>query len=305
MENTSYALYIAVGVLIGIVVLSIVLFTWKRIGLLESSKDEAVVIKNRADFNAEYEAFNKSLMYGTDVLSCLNKAQNNNQKYVYNNYYGTDTANIGKTDRSEYFMNVKVTLHSTLVDSIRAYYKDTSGKYQRVIGLGDSNDEKNNYDDKIFSGSNRFKDNTVYYYYFKNGKVYQDSNSYTNIMWGTTDRNQTLYQILQTGKIETKVTGNDAGITYNLLELEDTGSGSTTSEITQAAKLSALLTTVGLKEQQLMNTPQPTVFNKTDWWYCTWTTAASDFKSKKFKCTGMEYNTDNGYINCINFEEVK
>ena len=120
MENTSYALYIAAGTLIAIVIISIVLVRWRSISRIEKTKDEVTAIENKADFNAEYEAYNKRLMYGTDVLSCLNKAQNNNQKYVYNNYYGTGTQNFGAPDREEYFIDVEVTINSPLYDNIKA-----------------------------------------------------------------------------------------------------------------------------------------------------------------------------------------
>ena len=167
MENTSYALYMVAGFLIAVMILSLVLFRWRQIGTVEKTKDDADVIKNKTEFNAEYEAFNRTLMYGTDVLSCLNKAQNNNQKYVYNNYYGTDTATIGSSDRAEHFIDVEVTIKSTLCDNVKAYYRDSKGKNQRIIGLTDGT----NYKDKVFSNSGiHFDDPTIYYYYFNNMK---------------------------------------------------------------------------------------------------------------------------------------
>ena len=307
MENTSYALYMVAGFLIAVMILSLVLFRWRQIGTVEKTKDDAVVIKNKTEFNAEYEAFNRTLMYGTDVLSCLNKAQNNNQKYVYNNYYGTDTATIGSSDRAEHFIDVEVTIKSTLCDNVKAYYRDSKGKNQRIIGLTDGT----NYKDKVFSNSGiHFDDPTIYYYYFKKGKLYQENKNYTDIMWNTTDKNKTLYKILtegigsnQGGQIETKITDND-GIPYKLLDIADRDGTETADEITQAARLSALITTVSLKEQQLTNTKGNKSTDKSDWWYCTWTTAASDFKTRKFKCTGTEYDEITGYVNKIKFEEV-
>lgn len=301
MENTSYALYIVASFLVGIIILSLLVFGWRRIGTLENAQDETVAVKNKAEFNAEYLAYEKSLMYGTDVLSCLNKAQNNNQKYVYNNYYGTETETLGKETREEFFIDVAVTLKSgPLCDDVKAYYKDKTGKYQRVIGLGSSKDVKDNYNDNVFqeNAKNHFDIPTIYYYYFRSGKVYQDSQKYSDIMWKDKGRNKTLYTILNTGKIETTF---KSGIEYHLLTNEDTSS---VSSIDETAKLAALITTVSLKNQTIVNSTQPTTFTKDDWWYCTWTSAASDFKSRKFKCTGVGYNQDNGYINKLSFEEI-
>jgi len=320
MENSSYALYIAVGTLIAIAVLSFLVFNWRKIGILESAKDDVVAVKNKAEFNKEYEVYNKSLMYGTDVLSCLNKAQNNNQKYVYNNYYGTDMETVGKEDRKEYFIDVEVVLYSTLYDNVKAYYKDRTGKYRQVIGLNAADAANSNYAKTVLrddNTKNTFDDPEIYYYYFKKGLVYQEVSTYSKIMWQSGKADQTLGAILkgsstvQAGQIPTLITGNVSGTSYHLLQTEDkNATGSSANSITQAARLSALITTVSLKEQKLINSVTPSSFGQENWWYCTWTTAASDFKSRKFKCvsadggSGVTYNPDTGYIEKIRFEEV-
>ena len=317
MENTSYALHIAVGVLIAIAILSLVIFRWKQIGSLEKAKDEIVVVKNKSDFNKEFEAYNKGLMYGTDVLSCLNKAQNNNQKYVYSNYYGTDSPNIGADNRIEYFMNVKVKLNTPLYDKIEVYYKNSKGKYQKLVGgpnkssgLKD-NELTKNFKNELFSSSSgsetetvKFDIPTVDYYYFKNGKLYRENDSYISIMWKTGKSNLSLYDILTnkdgSGQIQTNVTKTD----YSLLGGVD-DKNSTDSQISDAAKLSALITTVSLKKQTVNNDRPLTNYNGGDWSYCTWTTSASDFKTRKFKCTGSKYDVNTGYIEELDFEEIK
>ena len=85
MENVSKALLIAGGVLLSIMVVSLLVYTGKSFGKISRAEQEAKLTKDRQAYNAEYEVYDKSLMYGTDVLSCLNKAQSNNQKYVNNN----------------------------------------------------------------------------------------------------------------------------------------------------------------------------------------------------------------------------
>ena len=58
-------------------------------------------------------------------------------------------------------------------------------------------------------------------------------------------------------------------------------------------------------EQRLDNPIQPsTVGSQSDWWYCTWTSSAAEFKKRKFQCKGINYNSENGYIELISFEEV-
>ena len=319
MENSSYALYIAIGVIIALGIISLIVFRWRQIGGFENAKDEVQAIQAKADFNSEYEAYNKKLMYGTDVLSCLNKAQNNNQKYVYSNYYGVDGPNVGKDDREEYFIDVEVTLNSPLYDDFKAYYKDRTGQYQRVVGLPtdpgleDTTLVKNNYKTKLFNPSSGdsdyyFEDPDVDYYYFKEGKVYQEIDSYSNIMWNSTYANSDLYTILTkglggtsplTGRIRTNI---DEG-TYNLLV--PTEKNTISADRKASAQLSALISTISLKSQKMLNGSTPSTLSKDDWWYCEWTTAANDFKTRRFKCTGTDYNQKTGYIEKISFEEVE
>lgn len=306
MENTSYALHIAIGTLIAVMIISLAVFFWKNVGIMEKSKDDAQETKNRSTFNAEWQAYEKNLMYGSDVLSCLNKAQNNNQKYVYNNYYGQDTENLGKDFRDEYFIDVEVTINSPLCEKIEAYWKDSKGKYRKIVGgVGDTEE----YSDTIFdlSSSNHFDFPKVYYYYFKNGNLYQEIENYANIMG--IKNNISLYDILKSegnnkvGMIET----NFKAGTYNLLTSEDVVDSTFSTSLEnkkESAKLSALISAINLKSQELVNKDTPSSYEeKADWWYCKWTTAANDFKSRKFKCLGVELNENTGYINKISFEE--
>ena len=87
MENASKALIIAGAVLLSVMIVSLLIYTGKSFGLIAKAEQDAKLTEDRKKFNAEYEVYDKNLMYGTDVLSCLNKAQSNNQKYVNNNYF--------------------------------------------------------------------------------------------------------------------------------------------------------------------------------------------------------------------------
>ena len=309
MENTSYALYIVAGMLIAITIISIIVFNWRQIGGFEKSKEEIVDTENMAKFNAEFEAYDRGLMYGTDVLSCLNKAQNNNQRYVYNNYYGTDTENFGKDDRQEFFVDVSVKINSPLYEEIKAYYEDSKGKYQRAIGLGNDTNTKSNYGNKLISNDkNSITDPKVDYYYFKNGIVYQDEDNYSKIMWkGKGYDSWDLYKVIDKGgRLETCM---EEG-TYHLLTTEDSSNAKTDASVAtdaynNVAMLSALVSTVSLKTQKIVNKDRPTSLDKSDWSYYSWETAASDFKSRKFKCLGTEYSKITGYVERISFEEIE
>lgn len=281
------------------------MFAWQQISHMEAMADDPQVVLNKAAFNESFLVYSKNLMYGTDVLSCLNKAQNNNQRYVYNNYYGTDTETIGADARAEYFIDVEVKLKSYLTEGLSVYYRDASGKSNRIIGKASSPIETN-FSDKLFNGNvNGFKMPTVIYYYFTNGKLQKASESYADAMWSraSMSKDRTIQQLLSNSEYLKTSFGNES--TYHLLS--GTGIEGTTTSVEarkESAQLAALLSTVNLMEQTIINPVPPTTYNNSDWYSATWKTASYDFKTRKFKCTGFEYNDDTGYINKISFEEI-
>lgn len=329
MENASRALEIAAGVLVAMMIVAIGTYLFQNIRRMEMVRDDAVAMENQAEFNQTWLAYNKNLMYGTDVLSCLNKAQNNNQRYVYNNYYGTDGSNISAGIRAEYFVDVTVTLKSTLKENIIAYYRDSAGVSRKIVGINWSGNNtiggatytaaqlKTNYSKKIFKRSGTesedyyFKLPTVYYYYFKNGKLYQQQRSYADAMWSTNMSNWELWRFLQNAdSLNTKFTADRE---YHLLHVEDVVAASdevrshyttSTSDQDNSAELSALLSTVNLMEGVIINKNPVNSGDMSQWYSAIWKTAAYDFKTRKFKCTEMHYNEVTGYIDRISFVEL-
>ena len=74
MENASYALKMAAGVLLAVLILSLMTFILNNYSqtqktILEAKKTEKIV-----EFNEQFQAYEKAQMYGTDVISCLNLA---------------------------------------------------------------------------------------------------------------------------------------------------------------------------------------------------------------------------------------
>ena len=87
MENISKALIIAGGVLLGIIIVSIFMVMFTRMSNMQLEQDEMIKVEQLAAFNAEYEAYNKKVMYGVDVITLINKAKRNNEKYNGNSNY--------------------------------------------------------------------------------------------------------------------------------------------------------------------------------------------------------------------------
>ena len=288
MENASKALIIVGAVLLSVMIVSLLVYTGKSFGIIAKAEQDAKLTQDKKNFNLQYEIYDKNLMYGTDVLSCLNKAQNNNQKYVNYNYYGTD--NLESEYRQEYLINVNVTLKKTIKESITVYKLRANGSKEALTTGVEATPKV-----KMFK-NNHFVIPKLNWYYFKDGKIRKgesNTNSYAEVLWN--NYSSIINSNLKTIEINTKLTNG----TYSLLnEANDNNIG----------KLSALLSTATEVEQTIVNesygSQTSTGTSSNDWYSAVWKTAAYDFKTRKFKCTGITYNTETGYISEINFEEV-
>lgn len=80
MENAAKALLIAGGILLALMTLSLIVYVSTSTTRMAEAQDAKKAAEELAAFNASYEAYNKRLMYGTDVISVWNKANNYNEK---------------------------------------------------------------------------------------------------------------------------------------------------------------------------------------------------------------------------------
>lgn len=94
MENASKALLIAGGVLIALIILTSFIAMYGRIANLQEEQEEQIKLDQLAEFNAKYEAYNKRIMYGTDVITLMNKVNENNVKAGTNDYKITLTVKL-------------------------------------------------------------------------------------------------------------------------------------------------------------------------------------------------------------------
>jgi len=298
MENTSYALHIAAGLMIAIMVIGLILYVYRAMSTEQKSEDDVWATKTKAEFNEAFLAYDKPLMYGTDVLSCLNKAQSNNQRYVYNNYYGTDQSSVEA--REEHLINVEVILHSDVQETITVYYRDGQGKL-----VAYTNGEFSETIPNLFSSDNKtkyFKLEPIKYYYFdsKQEVVKANTSNYKAIMWGSNSNITSL----KTQTVKTNLKGSTEGNKYYLYNENSNN---------KLNQLSALLSTVTTVEQTIEHFDNINDYNdelksndyKSIWYSATWRSAVYDFKTKKFQCNSVSYNSDTGYINYIVFEEKK
>ncbi len=100
MENASKALLMAGGILLAVLILSVFIYVGVTMSNVASQQEESKLLEQVTEFNRAYEAYNRSRLYGADVLSVVNRAIDNNQKYSEDetDYIITITVTIGDSD---------------------------------------------------------------------------------------------------------------------------------------------------------------------------------------------------------------
>lgn len=81
MENASKALLMAAGILIGLILLTSGVYLFNTIRSSQQAKYANLSEEQILAYNAEFESYDKQRMYGTDVITVLNKARDNNKRY--------------------------------------------------------------------------------------------------------------------------------------------------------------------------------------------------------------------------------
>lgn len=196
MENASNAIKIAGELLIGLLLISLFIFVFQRISNLEEEKSKQVAIEQAAEFNKKFSAYNKSSMYGTDLISVLGLAYANNRtvnqvKYKSssseNGYYDPELANsINIKFRIKTDICTQTTTTITTLVNGEVVSKDTpQPKNRKVV----------------------FAENMKSEYHSLIGKQTGDSIE-------TTDMVKNIYDILIKGQVTTVIKDSNRTIAY-------------------------------------------------------------------------------------------
>ena len=79
MENASKALIMAGGIILAMMLLAMLIYVWTTIGDSAESQNRKILVQQIAEFNKSYLAYDKTKMYGIDVITVVNKAINHNK----------------------------------------------------------------------------------------------------------------------------------------------------------------------------------------------------------------------------------
>jgi len=305
MENASQALIIAARVILAAMILAVLVYFFRVLRIFPTSDDEAKKIEQARIFNLEYEVYDKKLMYGVDLISCLNKAKSNNEKYIEGKFLSG--ARYGTAE--EFYIQIEFHLKKQLYESIEVSYvaKTQEGVSTALIkeraytnGSGPTVIRRDGGYIEVFDQINAAGVLT------QKGVFKLPSSTYrANIQ-------RSLVTDLKTKpEIETKISAG----TYKLMESNNTipvvftkdgeGKGIVNETIND------LLSTSDEIRQQVRNTDKATnvgesgVDGNDKWSSAEWKTALYDLKTRKFRCTEVHYSDITSRIDKIVFVEIE
>lgn len=127
MENASKALLMAGGVLIAILILTLIIYMGTTIRGLAKSQDNKALAEQTAEFNAQYEAYNKTVMYGTDVITVVNKAIDYNSRTDVDGQYKVNIKVLDK-DNQEISVRYDSEFKTSIFRCTNVEYNSTTGR---------------------------------------------------------------------------------------------------------------------------------------------------------------------------------
>lgn len=83
MENATKALLMAGGILIAIIIISLLVRTYGNIGAFQKQQLTAEEAKQIEEYNKDYTKYDGQYVYGTEVITVVNRSLNYEQKYNF------------------------------------------------------------------------------------------------------------------------------------------------------------------------------------------------------------------------------
>lgn len=80
MENATKALEMVGSVIIGVLILGCLVFSYSKITEREKLEQASEKVQQAKDFNKDYDAYNRNDLYGSDIFSVANMIENYNRK---------------------------------------------------------------------------------------------------------------------------------------------------------------------------------------------------------------------------------
>lgn len=145
MENATKALLMAGGILIAIIIITLLVRTYGNIGAFQKQQLTAEEAEQIEEYNKEYTKYDGQYVYGTEVITIINRATNEKQKSgqetkiyirIVTEEYPYKIIDYDKNTGKRTIKEITVKPNSTLVLSTE---EEQKGKF-----MGSFIDEENN-----------------------------------------------------------------------------------------------------------------------------------------------------------------
>ena len=155
MENASKALVIAGGVLIGLLLLVLLVYTFRQWGDAEATKQKELESQRVGDFNKSYLSYEKQALYGSELLGLVNKMRDYNVsddikyngfekmslKVKINGGTGDLFENNGTYDLEDIYDRIYNTSKSTSIISIKNRFSNITDPQWETLAKASSDDQ--------------------------------------------------------------------------------------------------------------------------------------------------------------------
>ena len=293
--SISKALIMVAGVLLAMLVIAFVTQTFNQTSQWASAEDQEKIKEEIEKFNKEWEVYDKDLMYGVDVISCLNKALSNNDKI------NRKLEKNGEKYDVNYEITVKVTLVGKLKESIKVYYWKYDDNISKKVleTTEDSPDEINLHFSDLNDLGYKFNvlNNSDYmgkWASFSASDSMKSIEKYTDNLSGgfTLDKNSSI-----------PGTESERNLVYELLSFSDV-----ISENIRNNNANANYAIFKYNGYTLGNTDAKEKYENNNGWNKLWMklefkSYLYDLKIRKFTCTGITYK-NSGTVDTISFKEL-
>ena len=285
MEHANKAIIMGFGMIVAVLIMGSIVYVFTNLKVFPQGDDSRESVEQLSAFNAEYEVYDKKIMYGVDVISVLNKAKSNNDKYVQGNFLS------GLGYNTDYIIDIEVTLKDPLEERLVVTYLDNT-----INGVVERDYMQN--EGPNINANTKFKQPSQEYH----AEIYN-----TNTFWNTL-------------KLKSKIIDTEIGAgTYHLLAGNDSDivPGEYTNDMLEdSSALKSLLEQAAQMPKTVKNTSGNTEIKRnpmnqideenTGWNKATWYQAIYDLKTRKFKCISQEtvYSEITGRIIKMAFEEI-
>ena len=134
MDNATEALLIAGGILLGILTITALVYMFNNLSIMGNAQEKREETKRLAEWNSEWEAYNKMQLRGAEVLTVVNKAKQNNSMYEENSKYNVNVEINGKDNYGNEINISNIAKYKrSIFECTKMSYNSETGRVNTII----------------------------------------------------------------------------------------------------------------------------------------------------------------------------